>query len=848
MIIALFPDAVSKNRISQRWTLPARVAQAMCLALMTTALTATAWAQHPARNPPSGFAVTRSTDTEFTFERKLTNGDRLRWNVKTVAAKTAATDLAKSMIETTDKIRDESKQDISVGKLAGVAFSCLGASESVEGVGFTRYRRVAGYLIDGGSAFGLRVDLLASEARPAQSTLDANAASLTQWQKALGGVSDDTPPSTSESRPALGGDRIESLTGGGDLEIAVPAWWGRAALQYPDGSDEVFLGPATATVRALTVETIGKEKDALGPFISVLRVRRETFKDLIDSQIVDIASGLIADYVKSRADAGIVLRMGDRTEGTLGTRVVVSAPFEETRASSTKHSGRMVFMLHQGVLTVVTASHPAEGLEAGWPTIAKAFDTLLFVGAESAPPAAPETAPSTSVEGGSAPSAPTITVFSPTRSPADWVRDGRLLIPWSTPVSIPMPAGHVAFGAVDDNAAASLIIVSPKAEFAGDSLSSNIKIQRIAFVEALAGDGAIDRLGSLVQAMLMDEAMTNGLALEIDRAEEGLVAALRGARITYTLRAGSRTARGQIGALVNLGTVLTVDVRTNADDRDRAGVATPNLIDQLSFDPRVAFTTESLGSYIYKVPQGWKVDSDVNRGSGRDIFLTAPSGVSARFQTAIQRRGELVDNALLQRISKGFLADGLKVLSPREAEDARRNIVAGARASLRFESRGEVQTTAFAHVRGDHLIFSILGVPKNYNGRDVALAWAALKSLESPGDITLSADSLPLKDGKVTSRVAYSRPGLDMFRADGHMKAPTTRRLVLLPDGTAGLVTEVDGRREDLRGTYRIESSQLFLDFPVKGRMRYRVTDIEETLSGNEAGDVLWRARHEESL
>ena len=133
----------------------------------------------------------------------------------------------------------------------------------------------------------------------------------------------------------------------------------------------------------MTVESLSKDKDRIGPYISITRIQKDAFKDAIDVQILDIKDGLLADYVARQADAGIVLTLSaNRDEGTLGTRTVISVPFEEKRASGTTHRGRSVFMMHKGSLVIVTASHPTEKFDEGWPDIAKAFDTLIFTGAE----------------------------------------------------------------------------------------------------------------------------------------------------------------------------------------------------------------------------------------------------------------------------------------------------------------------------------------------------------------------------------------------------------------------------------------------------------------------------------
>ena len=40
-----------------------------------------------------------------------------------------------------------------------------------------------------------------------------------------------------------------------------------------------------------------KDKDRIGPYISITRIRKDTFKDLVDVQLLDIKESLLADYV-----------------------------------------------------------------------------------------------------------------------------------------------------------------------------------------------------------------------------------------------------------------------------------------------------------------------------------------------------------------------------------------------------------------------------------------------------------------------------------------------------------------------------------------------------------------------
>ena len=80
-------------------------------------------------------------------------------------------------------------------------------------------------------------------------------------------------------------------------------------------------------------------------------------------------------------------------------------------------------MMHRGSLVIVTASHPVEKFDEGWPDIAKAFDTLLFTGTEEPDPAGRPSRSRADADAGAAAdppagAAPTRSVRAPAPAPA----------------------------------------------------------------------------------------------------------------------------------------------------------------------------------------------------------------------------------------------------------------------------------------------------------------------------------------------------------------------------------------------------------------------------------------------
>ena len=334
------------------------------------------------------------------------------------------------------------------------------------------------------------------------------------------------------------------LTGGGDLEIQVPAFWGRADLKYGEGNEEIILGPARDIVSKITVESLSKDKDRIGPYISITRIRKDAFKDLVDTQLLDIKEGLLADHVAHQADAGITLTLAaDRDEGTLGTRTVLSVPFDEKRASGTTHRGRSVFMMHKGSLVIVTASHPTEKFDEGWPDIAKAFDTLMFTGADEPAPVPCQPPCSRRAAAGEARAlgagnagAPGGSGFSSARScprserltravklapaPPGWTRETRgalkaLEIPVATPIAVSIPAGWGFVGDADATHAVQAFVASPKPDAPLDPLGSSLRIDYVAFLEELADPSGLSRILPLLRLRLEKDARALGATLTV---------------------------------------------------------------------------------------------------------------------------------------------------------------------------------------------------------------------------------------------------------------------------------------------------------------------------------------------
>jgi hypothetical protein len=827
---------------------------------------------HPALTPPAGFQVTVPGAEDRTFELKVPNGDRLRIRVLLQPAGGEPDAIAKGpAVEEGDQVREETRQAVKSGTLSGVTYSVSGRTETVEGVSYTRYRRVIGMQIEGNAVpFAARADILAREPKPAQSTLESMARAFTEWQERMGGVS-KTPPATGEnagSRPAIGGEQVVRLAGGGDLEITVPAFWGRVDLRHGEGHEEIILGPARDVLQAVTTDTLAKDKDRIGPYISITRIQKDAFKDAIDVQILDIKDGLLADYVARQADAGIVLSLSsNRDEGTLGTRTVISVPFEEKRASGTTHRGRSVFMMHRGSLVIVTASHPTEKFDEGWPDIAQAFDTLLFTGAvEPEGPAsratAPEPGPGTEPqpkdpsqpapgpEREPAPSQPETGGRKLAPAPAGWVREGEggmkaVEIPTPTPISFSMPAGWSLIGDPDATQPLQAFVASAKPEAPIDPFQSALHVDYFGFQEQLAGSAGLPRLAALMRLRLAQDARTLGATANVVSAQDVGFAGRTGHAIQYQIR-GDRVASGTVLGTVIDGTAIVADLRVGSDDATTILPISSQILGSIKIDVKDELTLKTFGPYTVLVPTGWELSDTENPAGGRNIFMRAPSGVDVRFQTAPQKKYEVIDVEMLRRVSAGFLVDGLKVLTQKEMIGARRVLVPGGGPGLRFESAtAQMNVLVLASMQREHLIFALRGAPPAYGGRDLAVAWAAMQSFTALGvDRATRADPVRTAGAAVSRRVAFYRTELDGIAPDGTYRPESSLFIALLPDGSAGFVPCVNGKSEDLRGTYRIEGDVVTLE--VSGRkMTYRLGD--DTLRGEVPGDVLFRARDEET-
>jgi hypothetical protein len=825
-------------------------------------------AQHPAFAAPPGFALEGdAAGAERVFVRTLSNGDRLRVRVRALDGEPTFDDAAKkSAAEATDTPRDETRQEISVGALTGVAYSCLGASETVEGVPFTRYRRVMALKPAGAATVAVRADVLAKEPKPAQSTLEAMSRALGDWQTTLGGSAPPPPDAGGDpaSRPGLGGSALISLSGGADLELRVPAAWGRADLTLAEGRTAVYLGPARDVLKELTVASLAKDKDRLGPYLAIERVKSEQF-ELVDKQLLDIADSLLADYAAQQEEAGITLKLGERDEGTLGTRVVISAPFEESRASGTKHKGRLVMMMHRGYLAVVVASHPLEGYEQGWEALAAALDTLLFTGAPEPDPAAPPTdsKPADPAPADAPPSAaPPADATTPPpagprvaagalrlpASPAEWSApadpSGVVVarIPLPTPLTFAYPSGWTLFGDAVRERGESAFVATPDPATATAADKSRVRVEYRAFREELTAGDPARRLAGLVRTRLAREAAEQGLAASGFAEERRTVSGANAAVVRYALGA----ARGVALAVAHDGTSAVYDLRVGAADAARLDPMTEGLLSAFGLDPALTTELRSAGPFAVDVPADWTFDANENRAGGYDVFLRAPSGVDVRFQTARQSRPELVNYDVLRRVSNGFLVDALKVISSRDFKDGARHDQAGARVGMRFATNAaDLSALALVTVQEDQLVYAMRGAPTSYRGRDLALAWRAMRSFgfrrggAVPGAPRVAGAAF-------SERVVFTRTNFDELSAEGAARSPSSLYVAFLPDGTAGIVVYEGGAKRDLRGAYRIDGDLLTLTCESLGPQRiYRLADEGETLDADGA-DALFRDRREE--
>jgi hypothetical protein len=844
--------------------------------------------EHPAFALPAGFKTTASGDQERTFEQGVPNGDRLRLRVFLQPSASDPEAVAKGpALEEGDQLREDTRQEIKSGALSGVSYSVLGKSETIDGVAYTRYRRVMGLKIETNPvAFAARADILAREPRPAQSTLEAMARALTEWQSRIGGASKDPVPEPGAdpaSKPALGGDQVIRLSGGGDLEIQVPAFWGRADLKYGDGHEEILVGPARDIVSKVTAESLAKDKDRLGPYISIARIQKDTFNDLVDVQLLDIKESLLADYVARQADGGVTLTLhADRDEGTLGTRTVLSVPFDEKRASGTTHRGRSVFMMHKGSLVIVTASHPTEKFDEGWPDVARAFDTLLFTGAdepESAPatrrpPAPPADPTAGEPQGGSREPEPPPASDRPTAAPQpppaveptppsklapappEWTGEARealkaVEIPVATPVSVSIPAGWSLLADADGTRPVQAFVATAKPDSPLDPLGSSLRIDYVAFREDLATPDGLARVAPLLRLRLEQDARALGHQLAVVSAQEVSLGGRTAHALQYTLKSGERTAAGTLAGAVLEGTVVVMDLRLGAADSDSIAPLSSGILASIRISAKEQLARREFGPYSMLVPEGWELSEQENAGGGRNVFVRAPSGVDVRFQTAAQAqmRQNVMELETLRRVTTGFLVEGLKVLSLADMAAARRFLPPGGGPGLRFHSSSpQMNVLALASQQGSHLVFALRGAPPQYYGRDLAVAWAVIQSFTVAGaDRGPRADPVRIAGAAVARRVVFARTELDAVAPDGSIRPASTLFLALLPDGGASVVSSRNGRTESPRGSYRIEGGQVTVEGPGLGRLSWRFSGDGEMLRGDAPGDVLFRARSEEA-
>lgn len=259
--------------------------------------------------------------------------------------------------------------------------------------------------------------------------------------------------------------------------------------------------------------------------------------------------------------------------------------------------------------------------------------------------------------------------------------------------------------------------------------------------------------------------------------------------------------------------------------------------------------TKTFGPFSMLVPQGWELSDSENPGGGRNVFVRAPSGVDVRFQTAPQKRYEVIDTEVLRRVSSGFLVEGLKVLTLKDLAAAKRALVPGGGPGLRFEaSTPQMNVLVTVSQQRQHTVFALRGAPPKYYGRDLAIAWAVMQSFVATGvDRATRADPVRVAGTAVARRVAFYRTELDGVAPDATYRPESSLFIALLPDATAGVVAYRNGKTDDARGTYKIEGDLVTIEGPGLGRMVYRLAEDGEVLRGEAPGDVLFRARDEET-
>ena len=238
-----------------------------------------------------------------------------------------------------------------------------------------------------------------------------------------------------------------------------------------------------------------------------------------------------------------------------------------------------------------------------------------------------------------------------------------------------------------------------------------------------------------------------------------------------------------------------------------------------------------------------------NAGGGRDVFMRAPSGVDVRFQTAVQKKHEVIDVEMLRRVASGFLVDGLKVLTPKDMAAARarcsRRAAGPACGSTRRRRRWTWSCSR--RCRSPHMIFALRGAPPTYHGRDLAVAWAALQSFVVNGvDRAVAGRSGPRRGrGRraprrvLPDRARRRRAGRNLpARVDLFHRAPSGRNGRHRPDPER----QVGGHDRHL--PHRGQSGD---GRDPEGRAAWHTGSDGEMLRGEAPGEVLFRARSEET-
>ena len=183
----------------------------------------------------------RTADQERTFEQAVPNGDRLRIRVMLQPRGGEPEAIAKGpALEEGDQIRDDTRQAIKSG--ASIGRLVLRPRQGRDDRRRSRTRATAASWGSGSRANPIAFAV--TRGHPREGAAAGRRARSRRWRARSRNGRRGSAARRRRRRPTrcairrrsplLGGDQIVRLTGGGDLEIQVPAFWGRANLKYAD--------------------------------------------------------------------------------------------------------------------------------------------------------------------------------------------------------------------------------------------------------------------------------------------------------------------------------------------------------------------------------------------------------------------------------------------------------------------------------------------------------------------------------------------------------------------------------------------------------------------------------------